>query len=279
MEFPFAHAQATKLREMHRESTLLVLPNVWDAASARVLQQAGARAVATTSSGVAIALGYPDGERLSRDLLVATVDRIARAVTCPVSVDLEAGYGDTIEAVLETIQAVVAAGAAGINIEDSRHRPAPRLAEIAEQVELIQAIRQHADALGVPLVINARTDVYLSDAIPPERRLEEAVRRANAYHAAGADCLYPILASDAATIAELVRGITGPINVLASARTPTIPELARLGVRRVTFGGGLLRAVLGSLDRIAHELLDAGSMLGLERDALSSAAFNDLFSD
>lgn len=277
MDYGILRAQATQLREMHHGPSILILPNAWDAASARVLERAGARAIATTSSGVSHALGYPDEEHLSREMMVAAVERIARAVSCPVSADMEAGYGDTIEAVQETIRTVIAAGAVGINIEDSRHRPERRLAEIAEQVELIQAIRQVADSLGVPLVINARTDVYLSDTVPEERRLDEAVRRANAYHAAGADCLFPIGASDGAAIGELARGISGPINILASARTPTIPELERLGVRRVTFGGGTLRAVLGHLDRIAHELLDEGSMVGLERDALPSAAFRNLF--
>lgn len=270
-------AKALAFQQMHLGSNILVLPNAWDAASARVLEQAGFPAIATTSSGVAAALGFPDGEWMSRDMMIAAVARIAQAVTCPVSADMEAGYGDSIAAVLDTVEAVIGAGAVGINLEDSRRLPTRHLVDVAAQVELIQAVRDLANKQGVSLVINARTDLYLLEADSPEARFAETVRRANAYRDAGADCLFVIGVSDAPTIAALARDIHGPINILAGPKSPPIPELARLGVARVTFGGGMMRAALGQLRLVAREVIDQGTYTGLSGEALPSADFQHLF--
>lgn len=270
--------RAAQLRQWHQEPPILLLPNAWDAASARIFAQLEFRAVATTSSGVAAAYGYPDGEHMSRSLMIETVRRIAGAVDCPVTADIEAGYGETIEEKLHTIQQVVEAGAVGINVEDSMERGAPALASVTAQTELIQAIRAEAVEWGIPLVINARTDVYLHRAGDAEAMLTEAVRRAHAYLAAGADCVFPIGVTDTAAIGTLVREINAPVNILASPQTPTIPELASLGVARVSFGGGFARVALGAVRHAAQEILRQGTFSSMEREALPSSDFRHLFS-
>ncbi|HET9981269.1 MAG TPA: isocitrate lyase/phosphoenolpyruvate mutase family protein [Ktedonobacterales bacterium] len=265
------------MRQWHQQQPILLLPNAWDAASARIFARLGFRAIATTSSGVAIANGYPDGEQIPRALMIETTRRIVAAVDCPVTADIEAGYGDGLDEKLDTIKQVVAAGAVGVNIEDSLAHGAPALVSQTAQVELIKAIRAAASEWGVPLVINARTDVYLYDAGDAASRLAEATERGNAYLAAGADCVFPIGASDAETIAALARGVNGPINILASPRTPTIPELASLGVARVSFGGGLASVALGAARRAAQELLQQGTFTSMAQDALPSGDFRGLF--
>jgi 2-methylisocitrate lyase-like PEP mutase family enzyme len=273
--------RATQLRQWHQQPPILVLPNAWDAASARIIEQAGARAIATTSSGVAAALGYADGERMSRDLMIEAIRRIAAAVACPVTADIEAGYGDTVAAKLDTIGRVVAAGAVGINIEDSARgaNGETALVDVAAQAALIRAIRAAATAeWSVPLVINARVDVYLYGTGEDGERLAEAVRRAKAYREAGADCVFPIGLSDAPTIGELVRAVGGsPVNILAGPHTPSVPELADLGVARVSVGGGLSRVALGAVRRAAEELLRLGTFTNMERDALPSPDLRRLF--
>lgn len=269
-------AKAVQFRELHSGPSLLVLPNAWDAASACILEQAGFQALATTSSGVAAALGYPDGQHISRDMLVEVVAHITRVVTCPVSVDLEAGYGNTLAEVLQTVKALLDAGAVGINIEDSTKHQAKSLVDVSFQVELLKAIREMASSMDVPLVMNARTDVFLLAIGDPARRFEEAVQRLNAYRQAGADCLFPIGVSDAGTIANLVQAINGPINVIAGPPAPSLAELARLGVARVSFASGLMRATLAHLRRIARELLEQGTYTTMS-ELISGAEFRSLF--
>ena len=275
-------ARATQLREWHQQPPILVLPNAWDAASARLFAQAGARAIATTSSGIAAAFGVPDGEQLDRALMLAAIRRIAAAVSCPVTADIEAGYGDTMEQKLDTIRQVVAAGAVGINLEDSAASGtgAPALVDVAAQAALIRAIRAAATTeWSIPLVINARVDVYLHGLADADERFAETVRRATAYRAAGADCVFPIGVADAATIGELVRAVGGPLNILAGPQTPTIPALAQLGVARVSVGGGLARVALGAARRAAEELLWQGTFTRMAQDALPAADFRRLFAD
>jgi len=217
--------KATLFRSLHAGSSILVLPNAWDVASAAIFEQVGFAAIATTSSGVAVSLGYADGQQISQNLLIESTARIVRVVACPVTVDIEAGYGEEIEEVLQTVKAIIEVGAVGINIEDSRKGEDAALVDMEFQVELMQAIRQLGTTMGVPLVINARTDVFLLGRDNPASHLDEAVRRANAYRQAGADCLFPIGVSDADIIARLVQAIHGPINILASPATLSIPTL------------------------------------------------------
>ena len=269
--------KAAQFRKMHNGPSILILPNAWDAASARILEQAGFSAIATTSSGVAAALGYPDGQRISRDMLVEVVAHIARVVECPITVDIEAGFGNTIGEVLETVRAVIAAGAVGINIEDSTKGQEHSLVDVSFQIELLNAVRELALSMDIPLVINARIDVFLLQIGDPSTRFEEAVRRGNAYRQAGADCLFPIILSDASTIANLVQAINAPINILASPMTPTIPELAQLGVARVSFGSAMMSATLARLRHIANELLEHSTYTSMVEEMLSGAEFRSLF--
>jgi 2-methylisocitrate lyase-like PEP mutase family enzyme len=274
-------ARAETFRRLHHDapSRMLVLPNAWDAASARVLEQAGFPAIATTSSGVAAALGYGDGQQIGRMLLIEATARITRVVGCPVSVDIEAGYGSSIDEVRETVRQVIDTGAVGINIEDSRPENQAELVDLSYQVELIAALRELAASLDIPLVINARTDAFLLEIGQPEDRVQLALERSHAYAKAGADCIYPISGSlTRPIIAELVRSAGAPINILVGgAATPTLAELAGLGVARVSFGGGLMRSVLGHLLEVAREVLDQLDLTGLKRSALSGSEFESLF--
>jgi len=234
-----------------------VLPNAWDVITARVIESAGFAAIATSSAGVAWALGYADGERISRGEMLAVVRRIASSVHVPVTADMEAGYGTTPEAAAETARGVIAAGAVGLNLEDGTNDG--RLADVALQQDRIRAMREAGAAASVPLVINARTDAFEVKEWSPTERLTAAVRRANAYRAAGADCLFVPHVSDAATIEGLAREIEGPLNVIAGPPAPTIPELERLGVKRASLGPRVVQAALGLVRRAAMELRERGT--------------------
>jgi len=266
--------KAVRLRTLHHGPPILVLPNAWDAASARVIEQAGFSAIATTSAGVAFSLGYPDGQRIGRDEMLAAIRRIAAAVRVPVTADIEAGYGEAPESVAEAIRGVLDAGAAGVNLEDSWERDGGRvLADLALQEERIRAAREAAQAAGVSLVINARTDVFLYG-LGDEA---EAIRRLNAYLRAGADCAFPILVSDPPLIARLVEAIQGPVNIFAGPGAPSIPDLERLGVARVSFGSALSRAALGLTRRIADELKSTGTYASFPEDTIPFPEANRMF--
>jgi 2-methylisocitrate lyase-like PEP mutase family enzyme len=270
--------KAAHFRDLHRGPSILVLPNAWDAASARVIEEAGFPAVATTSAGIALSLGYADGQRIHRDEMLAAVRRIAAAVGVPVTADIEAGYGEKPEAVARTIRGVLEAGAVGVNLEDSwEHGGHKVLADMALQKERIRAARETAEAASVPLVINARTDVFFHQFGDEAGRSDEAVRRLNAYLEAGADCVFPILVREPSLIATLVRAVAGPVNILAGPGAPAIPELHRLGAARVSFGSALARAALGLTRRIANSLRTTGTYAGFPEDTLPSPEANRLF--
>jgi 2-methylisocitrate lyase-like PEP mutase family enzyme len=245
--------KAEQLLRLHGGPGLLILPNAWDVASARVIEAAGAHAVATSSAGVAWALGHPDGQRISRDEMLDMVRRVAAAVEVPVTADVEAGYGDTAEAAAATALAVVAAGAVGMNLEDAGEGGA--LLSLDLQLERIRAVRAAAEASGVPLVLNARTDAFAAPGLDAESRAGEAIRRGNAFLAAGADCVFVPFVSDGGVIARLAKEIRGPLNVLAGPATPPFAELERAGVRRVSAGSSIARAAYGLARSSALELL------------------------
>jgi 2-methylisocitrate lyase-like PEP mutase family enzyme len=256
------HAErVARFRRLH-DARPLVLPNAWDAASARVIELAGAPAVATTSAGVSWALGRGDGERLDRGEMIAAVRRIVAVVSVPVTADIESGYGDgTAEDVAETVRAVIEAGAVGINLEDSI---GGALLSPERQAERIRAARTAATGAGTNLVINARTDVYLLAVGAPESRLEETVRRAKTYRAAGADCVFVPGVVDRGTIARLVEAIDGPLNIMAGPGAPSTAELGRLGVARVSVGPAITQAALEATRRATRELLDCGTYDAME---------------
>jgi 2-methylisocitrate lyase-like PEP mutase family enzyme len=249
-------ARAAELRRLHEAAELLVLVNVWDAASARTVASApGCRAVATASWSIAAAHGVADGDLPPADMLAA-VGRIAAAVDLPLTADLEDGYGDAGE----TVAAAIAAGAVGCNLEDGTGDPDAPLRSTVEHSARVAAARAAGEAAGVPLVVNARTDVFLAAAGPPADRLGAAIERGRAYRAAGADCIFVPGVADAAAIERLVGDMGAPVSVLATPQGPPLAELQRLGVARVSFGPGPMGVAMAALRRAA-EALHAGGAL------------------
>lgn len=280
--------KAELLRGLHRGEDALVLPNAWDGMSARVFEDCGFPAVATTSAGIAYALGYPDGEKLGRDEMVEATARVARAVSVPVAADVETGYGDSPEEVAETARAVIRAGAVGLNLEEAADPTPPGdasvdagddspLLELDDQLERIRAVVEAGREAAVPLVVNARTDVYWREVGDSEWRFGEAVLRANAFLEAGADCVFVPGVKDPQIIGALAREISGPLNVLAGPGVPSVVELKGLGVRRVSVGSGPARAVMGLLRGIGRELLEDGAYSSISEKALPYPEANALF--
>jgi 2-methylisocitrate lyase-like PEP mutase family enzyme len=257
-------SKAMAFRAMHRGEKILVLPNAWDVASARVFEEAGFGAIATTSAGVAFSLGYPDGQKISREEMLARVARIAKAVKVPVTADVESGYGGRPEDAARTAREVIEAGAVGMNLEDGTNDVAHPLVELPLQLEKIHAVREAALKTGVLLVLNARTDVYLLEVGAPEKRYDETVRRLLAFRDAGADCVFVPGLRDADTIGRIVRDVKCPVNILVGPGFPAIPELQKLGVARVSVGSAAMRSTLGLVKRIAEELKSSGTYSTLE---------------
>ncbi|MET9399709.1 isocitrate lyase/phosphoenolpyruvate mutase family protein [Kitasatospora sp. NPDC002965] len=250
-------AKARILRELHRPGDPLVLANVWDAASARLVAAAGARAVATASASVSWTLGSADGDAADRDEVLAQTALIVRAVGLPVTADLESGFAETAAGVGGTVAGLLATGAVGVNLEDGR-RP------VAEAAERIAAAREAAVAAGVDLFVNGRTDVFLLGLGEPEGRFDEAVARLRAYVEAGADGVFVPGVAEPEVIAALVKAVPVPLNVLAGPGSPSVPELARLGVARVSLGPGLARAAYAAVRRAAEEVYAQGTYTALD---------------
>ncbi|MER5600786.1 isocitrate lyase/phosphoenolpyruvate mutase family protein [Streptomyces sp. NPDC002265] len=247
--------RALAFRALHIPGRPLVLPNAWDAASARVVEDAGAAAVATTSAGLAWSLGAADGGRLDGERAVGALAAVVSAVRVPVSADIEGGYAPDAQGVAATVRAVLAAGAVGVNIEDALYEGPEPLRPVAEQTERIAAVRAAADAQDVPLFVNARIDTFLRGAGGVERTLE----RAAAFLAAGADGIFVPGAVDPETVKLLVDGVDGPLNILIGPGSPSVAELAGLGVARVSAGSGLAEAAYAEVRRVARELLGTGT--------------------
>jgi 2-methylisocitrate lyase-like PEP mutase family enzyme len=252
--------KAELLRKLHGGPEVLVVPNAWDAISACVIEAEGFPVIATTSLGMAAVLGYLDGEQIPRQEMLFLVGRIAQTVQIPVTADLEAGYGDAAQ----TARDLISSGAVGLNLED---RADDKMIPLADAVAAIRAVRAVGEAQGVPLVINARTDIFLAKDGEESTRLDRAAERLNAYHQAGADCLFAPGIADADTIGRMVSAVTGPLNVLASPASPTIPEMKKLGVRRVSFGSGPSRVALGGLQRFLRVLRSEGTFPALAKEA------------
>ncbi|GGN23686.1 isocitrate lyase/PEP mutase family protein [Streptomyces fuscichromogenes] len=250
--------RALAFHALHVKGRPLVLPNAWDAVSARLAEDAGAAAVATTSAGLAWALGVADGDRLDREHALEAVGRVVATVRVPVSADIESGYARDPEGVADTVRAVLAVGAVGVNIEDALYGDEAGngpLRSVAGQAERIAAAREAADKEGVPLFVNARIDTFLRAAGGVDATLE----RAAAFRAAGADGIFVPGVVDRETVAVLVDGVDGPLNVLVGPGAPSVAELAALGVARISAGSGLVEAAHAAVRRAARELLDAGT--------------------
>src|ERR1039457_6680340 len=255
----FQPNKAAQFRELHRGPGVLILPNAWDVASARIFEDAGFPAIATTSAGIAFSLGHPDGQRIPREEMMARIARITRAVNVPVTADIESGYGPTPEDVARTTRELIEAGVIGMNLEDASGRSDQPLSSLQLAVEKIKAAREAAVHMRAQIVINARTDVYLLPGGNPDADYSEAVRRLLAFREAGADCVFAPGLKDAETIGRLAKAVECPLNILAGPGTPSIPELATLGVARLSVGSGPMRATLGLLRRLAEELKSSGT--------------------
>jgi len=267
--------KAQDFRGLHRGKRILILPNAWDIPSARVFENEGFPAVATSSAGLMVSLGYPDGEVIGRPEFVSAVERIARVLSVPLSVDIVAGFGKTTEEVVATAKAILRAGGIGINIEDFSHAT-KKLFPVERQVENVKAIRRLGDAVGVPLVINARTDALRFGTGDDEAKFEEAVRRATTYRDAGADCVYPMGLTEAVSIKRFVKELHFPINVMVRKGLPPVSELERLGVARVSFGPSASYATMGLLKRASKEVLEKGTYQKLVDAAISFDELNSL---
>ncbi|MEZ2391456.1 isocitrate lyase/phosphoenolpyruvate mutase family protein [bacterium RCC_150] len=257
---PELESKAIRFHELHHLSHApLILVNAWDAASARMVEEAGATAVATSSSAISWSSGYRDGNHLPRELAMEALERIASAVRLPVTADIETGYGRSDVELRGTVQAVLDAGAIGINIEDSADQP---LTDIAEQARRISLIRHMADEAGVELFINARTDTYWSGKYP-DTAYEETLKRAESYQRAGADGIFVPGVVDLHILHELSRRIAAPLNALAGFGSPSPGELHDVGVRRISLGGSPARAAYAAVSRLAKEVLGDGKWSGL----------------
>ncbi|HUK59104.1 MAG TPA: isocitrate lyase/phosphoenolpyruvate mutase family protein [Stellaceae bacterium] len=254
---------AMAFAERHRRKPVLLLPNAWDGASARIFAAAGFEAVATTSGGLAWSLGYRDGEEAPWDEVVAATRRIVRAAGVPVTADIEAGYGATPEEVGNHVREIVEAGIVGINLEDGLHAP-PHVRTIEDAGARIAAARAAATRAGVPIVLNARTDLYHFGVGEGEARFTETVARAKAYLAAGANCIYLFGVREPEAIARLAAAIPAPVNITGRAGMPAAAELERLGVARITIAGAPALVAFSAVAALAKELRATGRFDGLQ---------------
>jgi 2-methylisocitrate lyase-like PEP mutase family enzyme len=252
-------SKAEAFRQMHQHKPILILPNAWDCASARIFEEAGFSAIATTSAGVSYTAGYADGQMIPRDDMITIVRWISSSVSVPVTADMESGFAHDTGDINDTVRMIIEAGAVGINLEDTVHGAGRQLYELPTAVARVRAAREAAHKAGVPIVINARTDVFLLGIGEKDTRFDHAVRRLNAYRDAGADCLYPMGLFDVETIGRLVKGIDGPINIMGLPGTPPAADLERLGVARVSTASGPARVAMTATRKIAAELARTGS--------------------
>jgi 2-methylisocitrate lyase-like PEP mutase family enzyme len=257
------------LRALHRPPPLLLLPNAWDLMSARIFADAGYPAIATTSAGVAWALGYADGEKTPWAEVVDATARIAAAVSVPVTADIEAGYGQTPDDVARHVVEIARAGAVGINLEDSADGG---LRSVEDAAARIAAARRAVSQAGLDLVINARTDVYLHGSGDAAARLDETVKRGKAYLAAGADCIYVFALTDLAIIAGITRALAAPVNIVGRPGTPPLAALESAGVARVSIATGATLVAASLLQQLAKDLRAKGDFGMLEHRMMRAEA-------
>lgn len=294
--------KASRLLELHHASQPLVLINAWDAASAAMVEHCGLPAVATSSAAMANALGFPDGQYLPWPQMLEAVARVCRAVRVPVTADIESGFAADVTALETSITQIIQAGAVGVNLEDvmpaslqddnlkddnlenadakkasANVRHGSPLFSLPEQIARIQAARRAAQALGVHLVINARTDAYWQSGVSPEEAMRGTLERGKAYLQAGADCVFIPGLRNPDHIETVIDHLSAsPVNILAGPGVPSIPELARLGVKRVSYGSGPHRAAMGLLCRMADEAKTSGTYAALTDGAVPYEEINGL---
>ncbi|HEY6249103.1 MAG TPA: isocitrate lyase/phosphoenolpyruvate mutase family protein [Candidatus Angelobacter sp.] len=271
--------KARRLLDLHHGETPLVLVNAWDAASACIVEEAGFPAIATSSASLANSLGCPDGQKLQWHEMLGAIRRISTAVRVPVTADIEAGFSSSVEQLTAAIDDVIVAGAVGVNLEDALpgHGDRGPLYVMTGQVARIQAARKAGDKRGIHLVINARTDAYWQDGVVADEAMRNTLERGKAYLKAGADCIFVPGLKDAGHIRTIMQEFNAPINVLATTGCPSIPELQKLGVKRISMGSGPMRATMGLLRRIAREAQTTGTYSSLLEGAVPYQEMNALF--
>lgn len=270
--------KAVRLLELHHAENPVVLINAWDAASARIVEHAGFPAIATTSAGVANALGYADGQHVPWAEMAQAIERIAEVVQVPVTADIESGFSSDVQGLEWTIEQVIEAGAVGVNLEDSvpGHAGHSVLFSVADQIARIQTVRRVGEKLKVHLVINARTDAYWQAGASKEDAVRNTLERGQAYLKAGADCIFVPGLRDPEHISAMIAKWKSPVNILAGPGVPAIPELTRLGVKRISYGSGPMRSAMGLLRRMCEEAKAGGTYKAMTQGAISHAELNEL---
>lgn len=266
---------ARQFRSLHSLGNFFIIPNAWDVPSARMFEEVGFSSVATSSAGLSISLGYQDGESIPRKEFMASVRRIAKVLSIPLSVDLVSGFGKNTEQVAASVAEVIEAGAVGINIEDFDHEK-NELFNPEKQGEKISAIKNQAETMGIPIVINSRTDAVSSGKEDMESNLECAITRSEIYIEAGADCVYPMGVKDYDSIAHFIKSVRFPINIMADKELPEIKILKQLGVTRLSFGPAASYAAMGLLWRIGKDILENDSLDTLFEGSIDFDMLNSL---
>ncbi len=255
--------KADRFLKFHQNKEILVLLNSWDIGSSKLIEGCGYKAIATTSMGIAASLGYPDCQVIQLSEMIVAITGIVNAVQVPVTVDIEAGYGNNLNEIIDSVTRIIATGIVGINIEDSIELN-PVLIDETEFCERISAIRTLSDSMGFHLVINARTDSFYTSSGSTREKLAESIRRGNKYREAGADCIFVQPVWEKETISTLVKEINAPLNILSNpgigaGLPPTVRELQDLGVARLSLGSGLMKATLALIKKVADELSEKGT--------------------
>jgi 2-methylisocitrate lyase-like PEP mutase family enzyme len=269
-----ANAKSRRLRELILAPEILVMPGAYDVLSALLFQQLGFQAIQCTSGGIAAALGYPDGEVMSRDLFIQLTASFAAAVSVPVNADGEKGYGDE-EGVKETVRSLVAAGVAGMNLEDSVAKGGSGLVELSQQLRKIKSVMDTKQELGSEFFLNARVDAFHVMLNDSKKALDEAIRRGNAYAEAGGDCIFYLSLHSAEVIGEVAKEVKAPISILAGPQSPSVSELQDLGVARVSYGSGFMKAAITGTKKLAQEILEKGTC-NLLKDGVQTPEINAL---
>jgi len=253
-----ANEKSRRLRELVRAPQILIMPGAYDVLSALLFEQMGFKAIQGTSGGIAASLGHPDGQVMSRDQFIELSGNFAAAVSVPFNADGERGYGDEAR-VKDTVRALVARGVAGMNLEDGAAKGRGGLVELAEQLRKIAAVMETKRELGSEFFLNARVDAFHVITDDPKKALDEAIHRGNAYAEAGGDCIFYLGLHSSQTIGQVAKEVKAPISILAGPQSPSVSELQNLGVARVSYGSGFMKAAITGAKRLAQEIFDKGT--------------------